>query len=197
MNCLVREASETVDIGANRATQKYSRTELLRRVFWMLLWPLFRMSPRPAFAWRRLLLQVLGAKIGRHVHVYSSATIYYPWMLRVGEQAAIGENVLIYNLGLVTIGARATISHRAHICAGTHDYSDPSLPLLRPPVTIGDDTWICTDAFVGPGVTVGTGAVIGARAAVFKDVEPWGVVGGNPARLIKQRILRGRAQCCP
>ncbi|MCC6493820.1 MAG: putative colanic acid biosynthesis acetyltransferase [Pirellulales bacterium] len=160
-----------------------------RRLLWMALWPLFRFSPRPAFAWRRLLLRALGAKVGANVHIYASATIYYPWMLAIGDDSAIGERALVYNLGRVTIGRRATISHQAHLCAGTHDYRDPALPLLRPPITIGDDAWICADAFVGPGVNVGAGAVVGARAATFDDVAPWTVVAGNPAKFIKRRAM--------
>lgn len=132
----------------------------------------------------------MGATIGRHVHIYPSAHIYYPWMLDIGDESAIGEKSLVYNLGQVSIGAKVTISHRAHLCAGTHDYTDPALPLLRPPITIGDQAWICADAFVGPGVQIGEGAVVGARAVVFKDVAAWQVVGGNPAQVVKQRVLR-------
>jgi putative colanic acid biosynthesis acetyltransferase WcaF len=107
--------------------------------------------------------------------------------LEIGEDSAIGEDALVYNLGRVTIGARSTISQRAHLCAGTHDYRDPTMPLLKPPVTVGNDVWICADAFVGPGRQIGDGAVVGARAVVVKDVEPWTVVGGNPAVFIKRR----------
>jgi putative colanic acid biosynthesis acetyltransferase WcaF len=87
------------------------------------------------------------------------------------------------------LGQRVTISHRAHLCAGTHDYTRPDLPLVKPPIVIRDQAWICTDAFIGPGVTVGEGVVVGARAVVTKDVEPWTVVAGNPARVIKKRTL--------
>ena len=190
MNSAVAKESVSLDVVANRQARKYSRGEMVRRVVWMLLQPLFRFSPRPAFAWRRWLLRRLGAQVGRDVHVYASARVYYPWMLKVGDDSAIGEDALIYNLGPVTIGVRATISHRAHLCAGSHDYSDPALPLLRPPIEVGDDAWICAEAFVGPGITIGKGAVVGARAAVFKDVEPWTVVGGNPAKVIKRREMR-------
>jgi putative colanic acid biosynthesis acetyltransferase WcaF len=190
VNSAVANEPVPIDVSANRQARKYSRGEMTRRVLWMLVQPLFRFSPRPAFGWRRWLLRRLGAQVGRQVHIYPSARIYYPWMLTIGDDSAIGEDALIYNLGRVTIGRRATISHRAHLCAGTHDYRDATLPLLRPPIAVGDDTWICADAFIAPGVTIGNGAVVGARAAVFKDVEPWTVVGGNPAQVITQRILR-------
>jgi len=112
-----------------------------------------------------------------------------PWNLSIDDWSAIGEDAYIYNLGQITIGKRTTISHRAHLCAGTHDYTKAALPLLKPPVNIKDQAWICADAFVGPGVTVGEGAIIGARAVVVKDVEAWTIAVGNPAQPVKKREL--------
>lgn len=178
-----------LDIQANRGAQKYSPAEMARRILWTLGQLAFRFSPRPCFGWRRFVLRSFGASMGAHVNTYPSTRIYFPWNLTVGDWSAIGEDVLVYNLGPVTIGERATISHRAHLCAGTHDYTAPELPLLKPPIVIGDQAWICADAFVGPGVRVGEGAVVGARAVVMKDVSPWSVVAGNPARVIKERTL--------
>ena len=136
-----------------------------------------------------MLLRLFGARIGRHAHVYPSARIYLPWNLSLGDQASIGEWALIYNLGPITIGDRATVSHRAHLCAGTHDYRDPALPLLRLPIEIGAQAWVCADAFVGPGRSVGEGAIVGAAAVAVSDVAPWQIVAGNPARVIKTRVL--------
>ena len=135
-------------------------------------------------------MRCYGAKVGRHVHIYNSARIYFPWNFVIGDWSAVGEDALIYNLGLVTLGEKVTISHRAHLCAGTHDYTRPDLPLLKPPITVNDQAWICAEAFVGPGVTVGEGAVVGARAVVVEDVESWSVVAGNPARLLRKRELK-------
>src|SRR5207249_8917430 len=112
-----------LDVKQNRRARKYSSGEMTRRVLWTLVQPLFRFSPRPCFGWRRFLLRCFGAKIGRSVHVYPSATIYFPWNLEVGDESAIAEHTFIYNLGRVTLGARVTISHRAHLCAGTHDHT--------------------------------------------------------------------------
>lgn len=158
----------------------------------MLLEPLFRWSPRPCFGWRRFLLRALGAKVGQQVNIYGSATIYYPWNLEIGDLSSIGEHALIYNLGKITIGSQVTISQRAHLCAGTHDFEQPDFPLLKPPIEVGDQAWVCADAFVGPGVKVGDGAVVGARAVAVKEVSPWTVVAGNPARFIRPRKMAGR-----
>ena len=180
---------QQLDISGNRKAAKYSRSELAVRFLWSLGQWLFRLSPRPCFGWRRVVLRCFGAKVATHVHVYSSTRIYFPWNLSVGDWSAVGEEALIYNLGPVTIGQKVTISHRAHLCAGNHDYRRPDMPLLKPPIGIKDQAWICADAFVGPGVLVGEGAVVGARAVVVRDVEAWTVVAGNPARCIKKRVL--------
>lgn len=183
--------SDGLDIGSARDARPYTRKEYLGRVLWMLAWPLFRASPRPLFGWRRFLLRCFGARVGRAVHIYPSARIEIPWNLDIGEQSSIGENVLVYSLGPVTIGPRSTVSHNAHLCAGSHDYRDPALPLLRLPISIGADAWICAQSFIGPGSRVADGAVVGAGAVVNGVVEAWTVVAGNPAQFVKKRELRG------
>lgn len=179
-----------LDIAANRRARKYSRSELVRRALWCVGRLAFRFSPRPCFGWRRFVLRCFGAKVGAHVNTYPSTWIYFPWNLAVGDWSALGEDAFIYNLGPITLGEKVTISHRAQLCAGTHDYTQPDLPLLKPPIAIHSQAWVCADAFIGPGVTVGEGAIVGARAVVTKNVEPWAIVAGNPAKLIKMRILK-------
>jgi putative colanic acid biosynthesis acetyltransferase WcaF len=179
-----------LDIAENRGARRYRHRIQAARALWALARPLLIVSPRPLFGWRRWLLRRFGARIGSQVHVYPNVDIAMPWNLSIGDWSAVGDRVRLYSLGPINIGARATISQHAHLCAGTHDYCDPSLPLCTPPICIGDDAWICADAFVGPGVTVGSGAVVGARAVVVNDVPPWIVVAGNPARTIGRRRLR-------
>jgi putative colanic acid biosynthesis acetyltransferase WcaF len=186
------EIPSVLDIEANRREQNYSRGEMAGRLAWGFGQWWFRLSPRPSFGWRRWLLRGFGARVGSNVNCYGSTRIYFPWNLTIGDWSAVGEDVLIYNIGPVRIGRRVTISHGAHLCAGTHDYTKAHMPLVKAPIEIGDQAWICADAFVGPGVVVGEGAVVGARAVVVSDVEPWIVVGGNPARFIKQRQLLDR-----
>lgn len=179
----------TLDIEKNRADRKWTRAELVGRVGWALLGALFGISPRVLWGLRVALLRSFGAAVGRGVRIHPSARTFIPWHLSIGDMSSVGFDALIYNLGQVTIGRRVTISQRAHLCAGTHDHRDPAMPLLKVPITIHDDAWICADAFIGPGVTVREGAVVGARAVVVKDVEPWTVVAGNPARVVGRRVL--------
>jgi putative colanic acid biosynthesis acetyltransferase WcaF len=179
-----------LDISSNRKKLNYPVIIYFKRVIWSFGKVFFRLSPRTFFGYRNFILRVFGAKVGKHVHIYNSATITFPWNLEIGNWSAIGENALIYNLGKVIIGEKTTISHKAHICAGTHDYTDPALPLLRPPVIIESQAWVAAEAFIGPGVTVGEGAIIGARAVLVKDAEPWMIYAGNPARKIKMRKLK-------
>jgi putative colanic acid biosynthesis acetyltransferase WcaF len=174
-------------ISENRSAVKYTKAEQAKRVLWIFGNLLFRCSPRPCFGFRRWILRLFGASIGKQVHVYPTTHIYFPWNLQMGDWSSIGEWALIYNLGVVTIGSRTTISQRVHICGGTHDYRRSDMLLLKLPVHVGDSCWLCADVFVGPGVTVGDGAVVGARSVVVKDVPPWVVMVGNPARVVKQR----------
>ena len=180
----------SLDINSNRAAAKYSRKELFLRVLWGFGKLAFRLTPRPCFALRRSLLRLFGAKVGANVNIYPSALIYFPWNLEIGDDSSIGEWALVYNLGPVRIGERSTISQRAHLCAGTHDYRNPSLPLIKPPIDIGDEVWVCADAFVGPNVTVASGAVVGACSVVTKDVDAFAVVAGNPAKFVKKREMK-------
>jgi putative colanic acid biosynthesis acetyltransferase WcaF len=180
-----------IDVSQNRQTVKWTPGEKVGRVLWAMASPSFRWSPRIFWGWRRMLLRLFGAKIGKHVHVYPSARITMPWHVSVGDFAAIGDRAILYALGPITIGARSVVSQYAHLCAGSHDWRDPAMPLLKQPIEIGADVWICADAFVGPGVKIGDHAVIGARAVVMKDVAANVVGHGNPFRISK---LRGDAK---
>ena len=182
----------SLDIRENRTVTNYSKLEILYRILWGIGKLFFRFSPRILFKWRVIVLRCFGAKIGKNVNIYNTAKIYFPWNLEVGDWACIGEDVFIYNLGKISIGNRSTVSHRAHLCAGTHDYQDISLPLIKQGIVVKDQVWICADAFISPGVNIGTGAIVGARSMVNKDVNDWDIVLGNPAIFIKKRILKSK-----
>ena len=139
---------------------------------------------------RNLLLRLFGAKLPLHVEIYPSATIFAPWNLEMESDSCIGPQTNIYNKDKVILGKNCIISQYSTICTAGHDISDPCHTLISAPIILKDRSWVAMEAFIGMGVTIGEGAVVGARAAVFKDVEPWTVVGGNPAKFIKKRIIK-------
>lgn len=174
-----------IDVKANRSARKWSRREQFGRVLWAFVSPFFRLSPRPLWVWRVFLLRVFGARVGDYVHIYPTVRIAIPWNLTLGDCCAVGDRAILYSLGPITIGDRTTVSQGAHLCAGSHDVHDPTRPLLTPPIRIESDAWVCADAFIGPSVTIGRGAIVGARAVVMRDIQPFTMVAGNPAVKIK------------
>lgn len=134
-----------------------------------------------------MILTVFGARVGRGAHVYPTVKITMPWNLTIGDHAAIGDGVKIYALGAVEIGDRSVVSQYAHLCAGSHDWRRSDMPLVKAGITVGDDVWVCAEAFIGPSVSIGDKAIIGARAVVTKDVDDNLIVAGNPARVIRHR----------
>jgi putative colanic acid biosynthesis acetyltransferase WcaF len=123
------------------------------------------------------------------VHVYPGVKIWAPWNLELADECGIANGVILYSQGKITVGRRAVISQGAHLVTGTHDYSDAGFPLITKPIHIGDHAWIATEAFIHPGVTIGLGCVIGARAVVNKDMPAWMVCAGHPCKAIKSRQL--------
>ena len=184
--------SQNSDNAAARLISPVPTSWKIRRLLWSIVQnTLYRYSFHTWSRWRVLLLRIFGAKVGKQCIIRRTVRVYYPWQLDVGDLAVIGDKAEIYNLGKITIGHRVMISQEAYICAGTHDYTSLAMPLVTAPITVGADAWICARAFVGPGVTVGDGAVVGACAVAMKDVPPWTVVAGNPARAVKKREMRG------
>lgn len=139
--------------------------------------------------WRLFLLSIFGAKVHRKSGVYASAKIWAPWNLELHKNAWIGYNVICYNVDKIILEEDVTISQYTHLCSASHDMNEVNHILISSPIVVRRKAWIGADAFIGMGVTIGEGAVVGARAAVFKDVEPWIVVGGNPAKFIKKREI--------
>lgn len=164
----------------------------LRRLFWNICcFLLFRPFPGPLFwRWRNLVLRMFGARIGKGCKISNTCKIWAPWNLYIGKYVCLGPGSNMYSADMITIKDKVTISQEAYICTASHDISYLNKPLVTKPIVIEQYAWVCADAFVGMGVTIGQGAVVGARAAVFKDVEPWTVVGGNPAKFIKNRVIK-------
>lgn len=166
----------------------------IRRAIWNVLSVfLYRPFPTKFFRlWRIFILRLFGAQISWSAEVYSSAKIWAPWNLTIEKNGCLGPNTICYNQDHVRIGENAIVSQYAYLCTAGHDLEMQicaSAGLLIAPIYINKEAWIGTRAFVGMGVTIGEGAVVGATASVFKDVEPWTVVGGNPAKFIKRREM--------
>ena len=164
----------------------------MRRFFWGVIYNLFfRTTPRgPRFfaIWRRWLL-IRFDMDGKYGTFYPSVKVWAPWTIKVGCCVAIDEEVNLYSVDKITIGSKVAISREAFICTASHDITKPNRPLVTAPITICEGVWIGARAIILPGVTIGEGAVVAAGAVVTKDVEPFTVVGGNPAKFIKHRLL--------
>lgn len=170
---------------------QFSLANKIGRVSWNLCyWIFFRPFNLSLFKrWRNFLLRLFGARIGFKANIYASVRIWAPWNLEIGDFSTLGPEVNCYNQGKIKIGKNSVISQKVYLCASSHDFTKSSFPLILRPIRIEDSVWIAADAFIGPGVTIGEGAVVGARAAVFKNIENWTVVGGNPAVFIKARKI--------
>lgn len=156
--------------------------------WWLVQATLFRWSPQFAYAFRRWLLRAFGAQIGHQVIVRPTATITYPWKVRIGDHAWIGDHVTLYSLGEIDIGANAVVSQSSYLCAADHDYTQVDFPIRGRRITVGEQAWVAADVFVAPGVSIGEGAVIGARSSVFADMPAGMVCLGTPCRPVKPRL---------
>ena len=175
--------------GAERldSPSSQSRINQFMRALWQVVWFFaYRPSPKVCHGWRRFLLRIFGAKISRNAYPYPSVKVWAPWNLEMDEMSCLGPDVDCYCVDKVVLGPGATVSQYSFLCTASHDYRLRDRPMMTAPITIGQKAWVAADAFVGPGVTVGEGAIVGARASVFRDVEPWTVVGGNPAQVIRK-----------
>src|SRR5262245_20423669 len=160
----------------------------LMRVAWGVVYTLlFRPSPRPFHAWRRVLLRCFGAKIGRACHIYPGARIWAPWNLVCDDVAAVADEAIIYNPAKVVLGSHSIVSQQAYLCGATHDHQHPDFPLIAAPIYVGAYAWICARATVQAGVRVAEGAVLGLGGVATRDLAPWSVNVGVPARRVGDR----------
>jgi putative colanic acid biosynthesis acetyltransferase WcaF len=171
-------------------TSPWSTRERLAIGLWSVVWGvLFRPTPKPFpfTAWRLFLLRLFGAKVEGSPFVSAAAKIKRPWDLVILDRACISPGAEVYNLGHCIIRARANVTQYVYLCGGTHDLSVPHLPLVVGTIDIGEDAFLGARSMILPGITIGPGAVVGAGSVVTKDVAPWTIVAGNPARFIKAR----------
>jgi putative colanic acid biosynthesis acetyltransferase WcaF len=169
----------------------FDRREKARRLAWNLVQAtIFRWSFKRADRWRAFLLRRFGARIGRRPLIRRTVHVEVPWNLILGDDVKLGDEVIVYNLGPITIGDRSRVSQYAHLCGGSHDHTRSDFPLHRVPIRIGADVWVAADVYVAPGVVIGDGTVVGARSSVYRDLPPWQICIGSPARAVKPRVLR-------
>jgi putative colanic acid biosynthesis acetyltransferase WcaF len=180
-------------VDLSKYKNKLSKLNQLKRLLWSITWFLFvKLLPRSmGKQWKIFLLRLFGAKIHKTANVYSSVKIYAPWNLEMYEHSCLAPEVDCYNVDKIIIGAHTTVSQKSYLCTASHDITKSYHPLITAPIIIKDQVWIGAAVFVGMGVTVNQGAVIGATSSIYKNVAEWTIVGGNPAKFIKKRFLNG------
>lgn len=171
-----------VDIVQHLRNANYPAGTQGRRVLWALARPLFHLSPRWCYGWRAALLRAFGARVGQGSRIYPSVQVMFPWNLDLGDHVVVGAGAQLYALAPIRIASSVLISQGAHLCAGSHDHRQPHYPLVLKPIAVDSGAWLAAECFVGPGVRIGAGAVVAARAVVVRDVAAGTVVAGNPAR---------------
>lgn len=167
------------------------RKHQIKRLIFQIIWFLLAkpIPRRVANSWKIFLLKSFGAKLHKTSVVYSSVKVYAPWNLEMAEYSCLAPEVDCYNVDKVIIGSHATVSQKSYLCTASHDITKSHNPLVTAPIVIEKESWIGASVYIGMGVTVHEGAVVGATASVYKNVEPWVIVGGNPAKIIKKREI--------
>jgi putative colanic acid biosynthesis acetyltransferase WcaF len=185
--------SSDAGLAAHPSSDPYLRantalTNRLARALWHVVYvTLFRPSPRPLHEWRAFLLRLFGAKIGAHPRIYPRARIWAPWNLECADVVGIADEAIVYNPALIRLGSHCIVSEQAYLCGATHDYTDPVFPMICAPITIERYAWICARASVQMGVVVHEGAILGLGSVATRDLDPWSVYAGVPARRVKAR----------
>lgn len=183
--------SAPVDLATFTAGRFQRGGGLIKEAVWLLVsLLLFRLCPLKLSVLKCRVLRFFGAEIGKGIVIKPGVKITFPWKLTVGDYAWLGEECWILNLAPVTIGNHVCVSQRALLCTGNHDYSSPQFDLITKPIMIEDGAWVGAGAFVGPGVTMGSHAVLTAASVATKSLEPFGIFRGNPAVLVKQRVIK-------
>ena len=166
------------------------RSAVTVQLWWIVQSTLFRWSPQVLYSWRSFLLRLFGASIGRSVRIRPSVRITYPWKLKIGDHVWVGDDCVFYNLGEIVVGSNVAIAHDVYLCTGLHDYTRVDFPIEQKPIHIEDEVWLPNDIFVGPGVTIGRGTIVGARSTVLKDLPSGMICYGHPAMPVRPREMK-------
>jgi len=160
------------------------------QLWWLTQSLLFKPLPQVCYGPRRVLLRIFGAKIGKGVRIRPGVEVTFPWKLAIGDYSWIGDNVVLYSLGHISVGDHTVISQASYLCAADHDYKEVSFPIRARPIDIGSEVWIASDVWIGPGTSIGDGAVVGARSTVTRNLPSKMVCIGNPCMPVKGREMR-------
>ena len=158
------------------------------QLWWLVQATLFRGSPQVLYGFRRWLLRLFGAQIGKGAIIRPTVTVTYPWKVKIGNYSQIGDNVVIYSFADITIGNSVVVSQKSYLCSGTHNLRSEAFEIQAFPIVIEDEVWLAADVFVSPGVTVGRGTVVGARSSVFTNLPDMMICTGSPARPVRARL---------
>ena len=167
---------------------QYSFGNRVQRQLWSVVWiALYRPSPRIAHAWRAWLLRCFGARLGPHCRFYPASRVWAPWNLQCEDTVMVADGAELYNPAPMFLASHAIVSQGAYLCGATHDYNDPKFPVVPLPMRLGRYAWVAARACVSPGVNLGDGAILGLASVATKDLEPWSIYAGVPARKVKER----------
>lgn len=164
------------------------KSKVIVQLWWIVQATLFAWSPQVMYGWRRFLLRLFGAQIGKKVLLRSTVKVTYPWNVKIGDYCWIGEDNVLYSLGKITIGNNVALAHKVYLNTGGHDYKKSTFDIFAEDVVIEDECWLTNDVYVAPGVTIGKGTIIAARSSVLKSVPGNKICVGTPAIAIKDRI---------
>lgn len=186
---MVEEELKYQDLKKFRVPEGFrGKSKTIVQLWWIVEKTFFAMSPQFFYGWRRFLLRLFGAKIGKKVLIRSSAKFTYPWKVKIGDYTWIGEETTLYSLDNITIGSNVAIAHGVYFNTGLHDYSEENFTISSKKIIVEDECWITNDVYIAPGVSIAKGTVVGARSSVFKDLPEGWICYGNPAKPIKKRL---------
>lgn len=166
------------------------RSAIFVQIWWIVQAVLVNSSPQVMYGWRLWWLRLFGARIGKNVLIRPSVRVTYPWKVTIGDNVWIGDNAELYTLDEIRIGNDCVVSQRSYLCTGSHNARTPSFDLITKPIVLEDQSWIASDCFVMPGVTIGRGAVVAARSLVTRSVPAGTIVAGSPATFASKRDPR-------
>jgi putative colanic acid biosynthesis acetyltransferase WcaF len=184
---------------ASFSTKGFDRgASAFKEALWLVVsLVLFRMCPLCLSSLKCAVLRLFGARVGAGVIIKPEVKITFPWKLTLGDNVWLGEQCWLLALAPIEISGNVCISQRAFLCTGNHNFRSPAFDLITRPIRVEAGAWVGACAFVGPGVTVGTHAVLTAGSVAAKNLDPWRIYYGNPAVCVKERSLQEAEELKP